>query len=118
MRWSKGWWVPVQGALVTRAPLLLCATLACTHPWDDYEAPEHGGGGGGSSSPECQTICGAYELCAGQDWPACESQCHNCSTGELQTIGACVDALTEQCPGVLIAFRACVNTATQCMDVP
>jgi len=114
---GKAWRVPTQGGLVTLA-LLLGLAAACSHPWDDYEAPEHGAAGGGTPSAECQTICGAYELCAGQDWSACESQCAGCSVGELQTVAACVDTLSDECPGVLIAFRACVNTGTECMEVP
>jgi len=111
--------VPTPGAVVLLALLPTCAALGgCSHPWDDYEALEPSGGGGTTVSAECQTICGAYELCAGQEWAACESECATCSVGELETVSQCVEALTGSCPGVLIAFKACVNTATVCMDVP
>jgi hypothetical protein len=119
MRRGTSWWATAGGAALLLALTAPWSTGGCSHRWDDYEwLPGGDGGSGGAPSQQCAAVCAGYELCAGAAWATCLAECATCSLGELATIGACVDALSSSCPGAVVAFRACVNNSTACMDVP
>lgn len=105
--------------------------VACSHPWDDYEAAEPSGEGGaggdageGGSAAICAELCDVY-FSAGCEpsWLACASDCSTqlalCTSEQRTQVAECIPSLEVcQVNGSPAAFAACLSFALSCLDVP